>query len=337
MTEFDHSKAEADRLEREAQAWVTRLTSGEATAADAEALNRWRRMNPAHRRAFAEANLLWEKLQPAAAEIAAGQASAASVVSGAHPRGVGRLLDRRALLGGALAATAAAGGYLLVHPPLGLWPSFAEMTADYRTATGQQREIALDRGVLVQMNTQTSIVTLLPPSKDSVVERIELISGEAAITAGPRDLKPFAVMAARGQTIATNARFNLRNDGAAVCVTCLEGDVDVEYGARIAKVRAKQQVTYTAEGLTPTTIADPDTVTAWQRRLLVFRNDPLARVIDELNRYRPGRIILMNEEFGRQSVLATLRIDRIDEFVSRLQTVFGLKARSLPGGIVLLS
>jgi transmembrane sensor len=335
MTEFDNSKAETDSLAREAQAWVTHLTSGEATAADAEALNRWRRTSRAHRRAFAEANLLWEKLQLAAAEFSGGQASAASVMRSARPQGAGALLDRRALLGGGLAAAAA--GYLLIRPPLGLWPSFAEMTADYRTGTGQQRRIAFEGSVSVEMNTQTTIAMSRPPSGESIVEQIELISGEAAITTSPRGVRPFVVTAARGQTVATNARFNVRNDGATVCVTCLEGNVDVEWRGRIARVPAKRQVTYTAQGLTSTTVADPDTVTAWQRGLLVFRNDPLARVIDELNRYRPGKIILMNEEFGRQSVLATFRIDSIDEFVSRLQTVFGLKARSFPGGIVLLS
>jgi transmembrane sensor len=337
MTDFDDSKAETDGLARQAQAWVTRLTSGEATAADAEALNRWRRTSRAHRRAFAEANLLWEKLELAAAEFPGGQARAASVTRNARPQGAGALLDRRALLGGGLAATAAAGGYLFVHPPLGLWPSFAEMTADYRTGTGQQRRIVFEGSVSVQMNTQTTIAMLRQPSGNSVVEQIELISGEAAITTGSHGVRPLVVTAARGQTIATDARFNVHHDGVTVCVTCLEGDVDVEHRGRIARVPAKQQVTYTAEGLTPPTVADPDTVTAWQRGLLVFRNDPLARVIDELNRYRPGKIILMNEEFGRQSVLAAFRIDRIDEFVSRLQTVFGLKARSFPGGIVLLS
>ena len=337
MTEFDGLKAETNKLKREAQEWVTRLTSGEATAADAEALNRWRQTSRAHRRAFAEANLLWEKLQPVAAEFAGGQARAALVMRGSRPQAAGLLSNRRAFLGGALAASVAAGGYMLVRPPLGLWPSFAEMTADYRTATGQQHRIAFEGSVSVEMNTQSSIATLPAPSGERAVERIELISGEAAITTDPHGSKPFVVMAAQGQTIATSARFNVRNDGAAVCITCLEGKIDVEYRGRGATVRARQQVTYTAEGLTSTTVADPDAVMAWQRGLLVFRNDPLARVIDEFNRYRPGRIVLMNEEIGRQSVLATLRIDRIEQFVSRLQTVFGFKTRSLPGGIVLLS
>src|ERR1700758_5406150 len=67
MTERQHPPADRDTLKREAQQWVMRLTSGEATAADAEALKRWRLTSRAHRQAFAEANLLWDKLRPAAA------------------------------------------------------------------------------------------------------------------------------------------------------------------------------------------------------------------------------------------------------------------------------
>ena len=37
---------------------------------------------------------------------------------------------------------------------------------------------------------------------------------------------------------------------------------------------------------------DTVVVTAWRDGVLVFRNTPLVRVIEEVNRYRPGRIIL---------------------------------------------
>src|ERR1700759_2045247 len=62
MTESDHSSANAEKIEREAQEWLMRLTSGEATTADADALHRGGSISRAHRRAFAEANLLWDKL-----------------------------------------------------------------------------------------------------------------------------------------------------------------------------------------------------------------------------------------------------------------------------------
>jgi len=334
MTEPKPSTAEQDALAREAFEWVMRLTSGEATAADSEALSHWRHTSRAHRRAFAEANSLWDKLHPAAVESAARQARA-SATQKAGLDASRRSFGRRAFLGGAI--TAAAAGYAVVRPPLRLWPSLAEMAADFRTGTGQQRWIALQGSVSMQLNTQTSIAVLSRPSSESAVQRIELISGEAAITTGPHELEPFVVVATRGRIVATNARFNIRNDGTAVCVTCLEGSVEVEHLDQVATVAAVQQITYTADALGSAMAADSDVVTAWQRGLLVFRDDPLARVIEEVNRYRPGKIILMNEELGRRSVLATFRVDRIEEVVPRLQAVFNLRARTLPGGIVLLT
>jgi transmembrane sensor len=328
------TEPEQNALEREAHEWVMRLTSGEATNADIEALNRWRKTSRAHRRAFAEANALWDKLHPAAA-ISVTRQGTTSVLQDARRYSSSLAFGRRAFLGGAIAAAAV--GYAVVYPPLRLWPSLAEMAADFRTGTGQQRRIAFAGSASVQLNTQTSIAVLSRQPTESAVQRIELISGEAAITTGAQDIEPFIVVAERGRTVATNAHFNIRNDGAAVCVSCLQGSVEVQHLGQVATVPANQQITYTANGLSAATTVDSDVVTAWQRGLLVFRDDPLSRVIEEVNRYRPGKIILMNRDIGRRSVLATFRVDRIDEVVPRLQAVFGLRVRNLPGGIVLLS
>lgn len=328
MTDAEPPEAESRTLKREAYEWVMRLTSGEATAADADALNQWRRTSQAHRRAFAEANLLWETLHPAVKHVAGRHVPAMPVSPG--------LLGRRAFLGGAAAASAAAAvGYLAVKPPLELWPSLSEMTADYRTGVGQQRQLALASNVSVELNTRTSIALLSPGAGEA--DTIELIAGEAAIATPRRSGRPFVVVAAHGRTTATGARFNVRHDDTTVHVTCLEGDVQVEHLGQATTVSARQQIAYTHQGLGPAAVADPEVATAWQRGLLVFRNDPLARVIDEVNRYRPGRIILTNAELGQRLVLATFRIDHIDEVVPRLQAVFDVHVRALPGGIVLVS
>ncbi len=304
--------------------------------ADAKALTRWRQTSRAHRRAFAEANLLWDKLGPAAAESARNAAPVRAI--GRQFASSERWLGRRAFLGGAMAASAAAAGYLVVRPPLDLWPSLAELASDYRTGTGQQRQIAFEDNVSVRLNTRTSITVPSPDPGHDHADRIELISGEAAITTKPQASRPFIVEAAQGQTLATNARFNVRRDGARVCVTCLEGDVQVQHLGQSSALRFRQQIIYTADRLgAPTSVDDPEAITAWERGLLVFRNDPLAHVIEEVNRYRPGQIILMNRELGKQPVLATFRIDRIEEVVPRLQTVFGVQIKTLPGGIVLVS
>lgn len=318
-----------DELTREARAWVSRLTSGDATSADLSTFDRWRSISPAHHRAFAEAKLLWSVLRPAAE-----QSIAQSAVhdSASRRSGVQHRLGRRAFLGGAMAASAVGVAVMTSRPPLGLWPSLTELRSDYRTAKGETREIQL-ADVSVALNTQTS-VALLPMSGNT--DQIELVSGEAAIVADRQSMRPFAVLAGGGRATGQNAAFNVRHTGSTGCVSCLTGEVLVEHGESAVRLQPQRQVTYDAHGLQPAIATDVALVTAWQHGMLVFRSDPLSRVIDEVNRYRPGRLVLMSEELGRRQVFANFRIDRIDEVVPRLQSVFGIRVRSLPGGIVLL-
>src|ERR1700759_2639185 len=126
MTESDHSSANAEKIEREAQEWRMRLTAGEATTEDADALHRWRSISRAHRRAFAEANLLWDKLHHGALQPSLRAAAQRQY----RP-------TRRTIVGGAVAAAGAMAVVAGVRPPLSLWPSLMELGADYRTARGQ--------------------------------------------------------------------------------------------------------------------------------------------------------------------------------------------------------
>lgn len=43
-------------------------------------------------------------------------------------------------------------------------------------------------------------------------------------------------------------------------------------------------------------------VMAWRERMLVFNDVPLATVIDEINRYRPGMLLLLDKALGRRRV-----------------------------------
>src|ERR1700753_1663242 len=121
MTGHDDQLTEREALRRQAIAWLAHLSSGETTAADAAALKRWCGESPAHAAAFAEANLLWSTLGPAARNVAARAAAGKS----APARTV---MARRAFIG---ASAAAAGvGFLMARPPLELWPSVSELAAE---------------------------------------------------------------------------------------------------------------------------------------------------------------------------------------------------------------
>ena len=63
----------------------------------------------------------------------------------------------------------------------------------------------------------------------------------------------------------------------------------------------------------------------------------LASVVEEVNRYRPGRILLMDEALGRTPVQAYLSLDRLEDFAALVREVRGATVRDLPGGVLIIS
>jgi ferric-dicitrate binding protein FerR (iron transport regulator) len=319
-------------LLRQARAWLVRLTSGTVTPADAQAFRAWCAASPEHARAFAETKRLWQALEPAARQAAqddALQGQAGQRGRGAHG---GSRTGRRAFLGGAVAAAAA---YCAVRPPLGLWPSLSDLDADYRTATGEQRRIVASSGVVVEMNTQTTMNVRQAGSDTG----IELLRGEAEIDVLDASRTAVRVLAGGGRITAEQARVNVRLDGGEVCVTCLQGAARVAVHDRLIELGRAQQVVYGGAAMaTPVAVsADPATVTAWRQRELVFDDERLAKVVDEINRYRPGRLVLMNDGLGERKVQARFSLDQLADVIALIRDAYGAKVTALPGGVVLLS
>ena len=323
MTRSTDSHEELTPLEQEAHRWVRRLASGEATVAEAKALQSWRDDSAAHAAAFSEAKQFWQAFGPA------GHSLREDTQRARHSQHLSSPIGRRAMIGGALAASVA--GVMIARPPLGLWPSFSELQADYRTGIGEQRRIAVNADVTVQLNSKTSLSVAAGDA-----DLINLIAGEASFGT-TRRVRPFTVAAAGGEVTAVNARFDirLRDDGA--CVTCLAEAVEVTHRGESVMLAPHQRVTYGDRGLAPVVSIEPVQAAAWQEGLMIFNMTPLAEVIEELNRYRSGRIVLLNSEAGQAPVNGRFRIDRPDEALVQIERAFGVRRRTLPGGLVLLS
>ncbi|WP_244425126.1 FecR domain-containing protein [Bradyrhizobium sp. STM 3843] len=319
---------------RQALAWVIRLHSGEATSADAAALALWRQRSPEHDAAFREAVRLWRGLGDAVRTLAEQNLPAAGGPTAARRAAANSGLSRRVLIGGATAAAASlAGAYLVARPPLGLWPSWQELSADYRTAKGERRVITLADNISLTLNTQTSIAVRSTPDRPA----IELISGEAAVQAAGEASAPVVIGAAGGLISARQASFNVRCLEGVVSVSCVDGEVEIEWKRQRAVLAGRQQLSYSAQaGLAPASNADVEQMQAWLNGLLVVRDWPVDRLVQEINRYRPGRIVIMGG-LGRRMISGTFYLDHLDDFIAQVQSLFGASVRALPGGIVLLS
>jgi transmembrane sensor len=323
----DLDTASRAAMRSEALDWLRRFNSGEATPADAEALERWRAISPAHAEEFAEAALFWSVLGDAARKAEHNRVVAAAAVrSDPH-------LARRGFLIGGAALAASAAGALALRPPLELWPSVTELTADYRTRTGERRRFEIENVATVELNTRTSL-DLRPPLDGGA--RVELIAGEVAISTRAGAGRELVVIAGDGRVASREASFNIRKDGSAVSVSCIAGAVEVHCRDSTVAIRVGQQVAYDAQGTGGITAIDLDMIAAWQRGLLMFYRAPLSDVIEEVNRYRSGRIILLDAALGRRQVAANFRLDRIDDVVDFISKAMGIPIRSLPGGVVLV-
>ncbi len=310
-----------EALRQEARSWVVKLTSGTATDADAWQLSAWRNRSPAHEGAYRDAVSLWNQLAP----VANRQALADSTLQQRR-----RVVRRRRLIGGG-AAVAASVGLIVTGERLALIPSVDEMLAEYRTGTGEQRRLTLADGSLVEMNTQTSLSV-----RYSAAERqVTLAGGEATFTVQADPQRPFIVAAAGGETRAIGTVFDVRRDGGVVCVTCLEGKVEVRRHTSTVLLPA-QHVRYSDAGLGAVATVDPDLITGWRQGILVFRDETLAGVVAELNRYRPGLIVLAGGDHADQHVSGVFHLDRLAEVMEQLERIGGVRALALPGRLVIL-
>jgi ferric-dicitrate binding protein FerR (iron transport regulator) len=302
--------APEDRLHSEARDWLILLTSGQATAADARALRQWCAQSAEHALAFERTKALWHGLKPAAEALQT-------------PRHFGR----RAFLGGAVAASAA---FLLVR--YSVPGGFSGIGADYITEVGEQRRFDLGDGVSLELNTQTRVSRR---TMADGAQGIELLSGEVEVLA--RQTTPLKVQAGAGWLSASQARFNLRNTDQSVCVTCLDGALLVDVQGQRIRLESGQQLTYSAQQVSPPKSVDTSAVIAWRQRVLVFNDATLSQVIDEINRYRPGMLLLLNAELGKRKVQARFSLDQLAGVALLIRDAYGATCTELPGGVVVLS
>ncbi len=295
----------ASPLHDEARDWLVLLTSGRATVADAKALKAWCAQSPSHAQAFEQTKTMWRQVGTA-------------VEQAQRPRHFGR----RAFLGGAIAASAA-----LVMVRVGVPGGLAGLTADYRTEVGEQRQVQLSDGVSLELNTQTRI--------SRVGQGIELLEGEVEVLA--HVAQPLKVQAGAGWISAAQARFNVRHTDSNVCVTCIEGGVAVDVAGRTVRLESGRQLTYGAAGIGAVATVDTQAVVAWREQVLVFNNATLATVVDEINRYRPGMLVLLNKELGQRRVHARFNLQQLAGVALLIRDAYGAKCTELPGGVVLLS
>lgn len=166
--------------------------------------------------------------------------------------------------------------------------------ADQRTATGERRQLTLQDGSRLTLNTASAVDIRFDAQQRLIILR----AGEILIETA-RDSRPFKVRSAHGEMRALGTRFNVRQFDDRTELEVLEHAVAVRNAPNAAEVRvdAGLRLSFDERTLGIPQPAEPN-LSAWSQGRLVIDDWRLDRTLTELQRYRPGVIICAEEVAG---------------------------------------
>jgi transmembrane sensor len=231
----------------------------------------------------------------------------------------------------------------------------ADFNAVYSTRVGERRTIELPDHSRIQLNTNTELQVQLSNN----ARRLTMSRGEAMFEVAKDPGRVFTVRASGYEFKAVGTAFDVRSDSPSeVQLTVTEGRVRVHQGVPIAasapashgvasevfedatdvEVEANRGVSIAErseriDALTPEQVA---VATAWQRGVLIFKETPLAQVVNELARYSTKRFVMADPELGRIPVSGYFQVGDTDTLIAALQQNVGISI-SPKGGYLVLS
>ncbi len=289
--------------------WLVRLRFSQPTAQTEQRFQRWLQQHPHHA-------LAWQRVEAMSDEFAG------------LPRDLGRrTLDgcQRPRIGRRdglklLALFAAAGGlFWSAREPLGL----PALTADTRTATGEQRLLDAEDGSRIRLNTDSAIDLHF----DTHQRLLTLVRGEIAIEAGS-DPRPLLLRTRQGVIGASGARLLVRERTEGTWLAVRQGDVSL-YPAATANsaplhiAHAGEILLFDAAGQIrhPQWHGDP---WGWSEGVLSVQQMPLGEFIAELSRYRPG-LLRCDEQVANLKVSGTYQLADSDQILALIAQVLPIR------------
>lgn len=191
---------------------------------------------------------------------------------------------RRYWPGLAVAASLALIAVLAIPPATQAW------RADFYTGTGQTREVILADG---------SSVTLGPESELSVAadnpRHVTLLRGQAFFDVAHDPQRPFVATAGHLDVRVLGTAFEMELQGQRAQVSLARGQVLAENAEKALSERLAPGQTlrldWPSGHIERTTLA-PQQIGAWRQGSLFVENQPVSAIVEQLQRYTPGWIVV---------------------------------------------
>ena len=255
-------------------AWQLCLDCGKGSAVEQAEFAKWYSASEEHARAWLQLGMLDQRFSNTSIPARNALLNARNGVQ-EQGRKIGSGLASIALVCGL--ALFAGKNYL----PIDYW------MADQRTATGEQRQMRLAEGTLLNLNTHSAIDVQF----DDTTRRIILQEGEIMVETGHGDPRPFIVQTRDGSLRALGTRFMVKREDQGTRLSVLQSRVEAhpENSAEHILYSEGQQVLMHRDRLGQMLALSPG-ADAWTQGMLVLDNVRLADMVSELNRYHRGHL-----------------------------------------------
>jgi len=297
-----------------AASWLTLLMSDEVSEQDKSDWQQWRTQSDDNERA-------WRHIE----SICAGFKQVDGSV--AH-KSLSSLKDpgRRAVLK-LVAALCLTGGGLEWGRQNGGWQT---LTADYRTGTGEQRQVTLSEGSQLLLDTQTA----LNVHYDEQQRQIELLSGDLLITTGQQEHyqaspRPFSVVTPHGRILALGTRFRVQLLEEQTRVAVYQGAICLspKNGRQVSpRIEAGQGSWLNGEHYGE--IHQGEVEPGWIQGKLLADDISLADFLRALNRYRSG-IIRCDEDIASLRLSGVFLLADTEKILDILPTILPVRINRL--------
>jgi len=307
-----------------ASRWHARLREPDADAQTHEAFQDWLASDPAHFDAYEQAVRLWAAMGPAPGDRR-DEAAIEALVESAAPRR--RLV--RGIVAGVLLCLSLAGAEWVRRGGLD------DLRADHIASIGERQAVELADGSMVELNTDTAIAVDLDGRERSV----RLFRGEAFFQIAHDPQRPFVVRTGDGDVRVTGTRFNVRVRGDVTEVGLVQGSVSLTAFAHSdvsLRLTPGEEGAMTPDGLGPVRPFEADIATAWRGGKMVFFRAPLGKVIEELNRYQRGRIMILSARARALPVTGVFDTRDPAAAIDMIEATVGVSSFRLTNALIVL-
>ena len=173
----------------------------------------------------------------------------------------------------------------------------------------------------------------------SNVRQVNLLRGEVFFEVAHAPQRPFWVIAGEARARVTGTEFSVGRNKDNVTITVAKGRVETSLKNQENEITALvpgDSVHYQGTNLISFQPIDVDKTLAWRNGQMVFVQQSLNEVVEQINRYRPGLLIIRDEQLKKRAVTAVFSMDRLDEAIKALEQTLGIHTTRLTDYLILL-